>query len=217
MHSIRTQILDLPEAMLSSGKVDINWEDADKKLKWAVEPIIKDCIEAGIIHAENVSGKGKALEPDAITEQAVSYLNLKVTNIVITNKTLKKLVEERINRDIAPLLADGATMTEIAQGVKDSVREFFNIAGSRAKLIARTETVGAINGGSLIYYKEQGFEKKKWVTANDEFVRESHRGCQQAGWIDIDGTFPNGLEYAGDQSTNDPAEVCNCRCTIIAD
>jgi uncharacterized protein with gpF-like domain len=84
-------------------------------------------------------------------------------------------------------------------------------------LIARTESVGAVNGGSLMYYKEQGFEKKMWLTAGDEFVRESHKECQSAGWVGMDDDFPNGLKFAGDQSTGDASECVNCRCTIIAD
>lgn len=55
--------------------------------------------------------------------------------------------------------------------------------------------------------------KKIWLATLDERTRESHRsldGEQRR----VEETFSNGLMMPGDQSTGDPAEFMNCRCTL---
>ena len=93
-------------------------------------------------------------------------------------------------------------------------RGLYNLVDSRAKRIARTEITAAMNGGSLLYLKSIGATGKKWITANDEVVRHSHSECQAQGEIGIDMSFDaNGMQAPG--MGDDPAEVINCRCSII--
>jgi SPP1 gp7 family putative phage head morphogenesis protein len=104
-------------------------------------------------------------------------------------------------------------MDQIGENVKDSVRGFYNMIDSRAKMIARTEVTSAMNGGSLLYYKAIGATGKVWITANDEAVRETHRACQDQGEIGIDQVFDaNSMQAPG--MGNEPGEVINCRCSL---
>jgi len=91
-----------------------------------------------------------------------------------------------------------------------------DFTATRARLIARTETVGAANAGSLLNAKATGLELNKiWITARDNRTREHHREANQTV-IPIDEQFKVGdslLGYPGDKNGS-AAEVCNCRCAI---
>lgn len=82
---------------------------------------------------------------------------------------------------------------------------------------ARTLVTGIQNTArieSLRELESAGIDVKKiWLAKLDERTRESH--------VDLDGeqrpveeVFSNGLMMPGDQSTGDPAEYMNCRCTL---
>lgn len=82
---------------------------------------------------------------------------------------------------------------------------------------ARTIMTGVQNTGRLEAYRRaenMGIKlKKEWLATPDAHTRDSHR------WIDgeivtIDEPFSNGLDHPGDPYGK-PAEVYNCRCTMI--
>jgi len=80
-------------------------------------------------------------------------------------------------------------------------------------MIARTETVGAVNGGSQIYYESEGVQKKEWLTARDENVRDAHK-ILDGQVVAVKSSFSNGLDYPGDQK-GDAGETVNCRCVLL--
>ena len=84
---------------------------------------------------------------------------------------------------------------------------------------ARTMTTSAENAGRNDSYKraqDMGIKMRRiWVATLDSRTRDSHREVDGEAQ-EIGDTFSNGLEYPGDMS-GDPAEVYNCRCTLIAD
>lgn len=86
----------------------------------------------------------------------------------------------------------------------------------RARLIARTETVGAANAGSLVNAKSTGLELNKiWISARDNRVRLHHKEVNQTV-IPRDSKFQVGtslMAYPGDKAGG-ASEVCNCRCAV---
>lgn len=84
---------------------------------------------------------------------------------------------------------------------------------------ARTMTTSAENAGRNDSYKraqDMGIKMRRiWLATLDSRTRDSHREVDGEA-REIGDTFSNGLEYPGDMS-GDPAEVYNCRCTLIAD
>jgi len=208
-YDLRSKMLNTSNDLLISGKVDVNWDKQDDELVEKTKPMLKLAIDQGVAHAEAALGSKKSIDDDALEHKINSYLAVRADKITGINRTLQKKVFDVI----AEITQAGGTITDIAAGIKEEIRNMFNNAATRSRLIARTETVGAVNGGSLIYYQNEGVEKKEWLTANDEFVRESHARCQGQGAIDLDKPFKNGLMYPGDQNGG-AAEVCNCRCTI---
>lgn len=93
---------------------------------------------------------------------------------------------------------------------------FGGSAGSRSVMIARTETVGALNQGEFdTAGSSGGVASKEWLTQGDDRVRETHMECEDEGVIPMDDEFEtNGMKYPGDPS-GDAGEVINCRCTLL--
>lgn len=82
---------------------------------------------------------------------------------------------------------------------------------------ARTMTTGAENAGRIDSFRraeQLGIRQKKvWLATLDNRTRESHR-ILDGEERELDEPFSNGLMYPGDP-TGDPAEVYNCRCTMV--
>lgn len=91
-----------------------------------------------------------------------------------------------------------------------------DFTAKRARLIARTETVGAANAGSLLNATASGLELNKiWIAARDNRTRLHHVEVNQKV-IPKDDKFKVGdslMDYPGDKAGS-AAEVCNCRCAI---
>ena len=202
----------IPKSFQAKGiDLSIDWADQNNLLKKMSSIYLLQAIKAGVDYgqalADNRDATGKVeVQLDILLQR----LTEKITGV---NRTIRRNVQDRVNMALDLGIQSGMTMDEIAENVKQSVRDFYNIVDSRAKLIARTEVTGAMNGGSLVYYKAIGATGKVWITANDEFVRETHRECQNQGEIGIDSSFDaNGMQAPGDG--DDPAEVVNCRCSL---
>lgn len=122
----------------------------------------------------------------------------------------------RFNSEIMQGLLQGESIQEIAKRVA------LGTSSSDYKIAlrnARTAVTGAENAGRLdSYYRaeEMGIRVSKvWVAAMDTHTRDSHRSLDGEE-VAYNEEFSNGLMYPGDPD-GEPAEVYNCRCTMIAD
>ncbi len=114
--------------------------------------------------------------------------------------------------------------------VADLIRTYSqDIAPARATTIARTELIGAVNGGShAVATLSQAWGAangqptllKLWLSAEDDLVRDDHVGAADAygagNGIPLNEPFEVGddlLMYPGDPDGS-PGEVINCRCAI---
>ncbi len=120
---------------------------------------------------------------------------------------------DAIDSAIAIGLREGMSMDQIADLVDQTA--FGAGAGWRATMIARTESIGALNQGQYTAALDsEQVEGKEWLTQNDDRVRDSHADCEDQGQIPISEAFDNGLQHPGDQD-GDADEVVNCRCTLL--
>lgn len=113
-------------------------------------------------------------------------------------------------------LADGLDAGEGIPALQERVQHVFNIAStSRTELIARTEIVGASNGGALQAAKDSGVvEWKEWLATSDDRTRDSHRAVHgQRRKLDKNFTLAGGNGPAPGQ-IGVAAEDCNCRCSL---
>lgn len=131
-------------------------------------------------------------------------------------KKLADYVTDTSSRQIASAVSagrkSGMGIGQIANLVNKAV--FGGMAESRSQLIARTETVGALNEGEFDTAKDSGvMAEKEWLTQGDDRVRPAHEDLDEER-IPIGESFGNGLMYPGDQA-GDADEVINCRCTLL--
>ena len=124
----------------------------------------------------------------------------------------RKLVSSQLTQGV--LL--GESIPKIARRVQ-------NVTGSNiatAMRTARTAVTGAECAGRMASYeraKGMGIKlKKEWVSTLDNRTRHSHRQLDGER-VDNDekAKFSNGCRYPGDPTAR-YAEICNCRCTVIA-
>lgn len=124
----------------------------------------------------------------------------------------RKLVSSQLTQGV--LL--GESIPKIARRVQ-------NVTGSNlatAMRTARTAVTGAECAGRMNSYERargMGIKlKKEWVSTLDNRTRHSHRQLDGER-IDNDekAKFSNGCRYPGDPTAR-YAEICNCRCTVIA-
>lgn len=107
---------------------------------------------------------------------------------------------------------------ERGEDIRDAVNEvLWDLETWRAERIARTESMGAINGGYLDSMVSAGITKKMWVAALDERVRTTH--AEANGQVrDIAEPFQVGkalLQFPADPTCPYPEEVVNCRCCVM--
>ncbi len=202
-----------PAFDLETKHVDfgMDWAAEDAALKKLSSIYLLQAIQAGAEYGSALAKQDLQLE--AVRAAQEMMMNSMTSRITRVNRTIRRQLNERVNGAVKDGIMTGQTMDQIAEAVKDSVRAYYNVVDTRAKLIARTEVTGAMNGGSLLYYKSIGATGKKWITANDEHVRAHHRMNQDEGVVPIDDVFKaSNMQAPG--VGDDPREVCNCRCSI---
>lgn len=89
------------------------------------------------------------------------------------------------------------------------------ITARRAGVIARTETMGALNEGEYLAAIESGvMQSISWLDQADDVVRDSHVACGKQGWIALGSRFSNGLRFPHDPD-GEAKEIVECRCAAL--
>jgi len=141
--------------------------------------------------------------------EAVAFIKEKTlaSSIEVNKTTMKKLTNS-----ISAGIDAEESIDEIATRVETI---FAQASRSRAVIIAQTETVGAVNKGTLEGSRQSNVVwGHQWVGSLDSAIRKSHEQMTIAAEaVKIGDRFSNGLEYPGD-SSGDGADSINCRCTM---
>lgn len=133
-------------------------------------------------------------------------------------------VYARVRAEVAKAVAVGTSGEDLA----DIIEGIFDTTGTpywenRAAVVARTETLAALNGGRYDGHvwtanRLGGAFERVWVATFDTRTRDSHRKAegQRAA---LDGAFavgepPSMLRWPGDP-LGPPEETIQCRCTTI--
>lgn len=214
---LRKDVLALSDTQLASGNIDIDWAKQNGKVKKLMQPVIESGVQEGIKVGQAIVQAKKSINDDQLNHRIASMVEVKANKITRVNETIKRKIGQVVEQTIREGQSTTGTavaIEELGSKVREALRMLFNNVSARARLIARTESAGAVNGGTQLYYHSEGVQKKEWLTAHDELVRESHRQCESEGAIDMAKHFSNGLEYPADQN-GDASEICNCRCVIL--
>ena len=167
----------------------------------------KDITEFDLLHITN----------ETFNKWVEKYGLLKAVEI---NDTTKKELLKKLRSVLSEGIEDGDSLNVITQKLQEGAKSvFYELAKSRAYLIARTETAGSVNMGQNATYKAYGIQQKEWLATIDNRTRDSHLWLHETR-IPIDDMFEvpadGGLDYMlypADPSGS-AENVCNCRCTI---
>lgn len=137
---------------------------------------------------------------------------------ILTSAVLQAVLQgeaiEKIVKRVRPEVAEKATAEYFGAKTAEQLEHKLDIAARRT---ARTMMTSAQNGGRIDAYKRangMGIKTLKvWLATPDNRVRDSHARLDGEE-RETDDEFSNGLQYPGDPN-GDPAEVYNCRCTLI--
>lgn len=121
-------------------------------------------------------------------------------------------------RKITSAITQGVLQGDSIPEISSRLRSVTNMDRTAAIRNARTYTTAAENKGRIDSYqraKELGLDlQKEWMSTPDGRTRDSHIDLDGER-VDVDATFSNGCRYPADPM-GDPAEVYNCRCTLVA-
>lgn len=140
-------------------------------------------------------------------DQVLEYLQIHILNkaVIPITETTKKFILLTVEKAVE----EGRGIDWIVNRITDN-----EILETRARIIARTETIRAANTGHMIGAKKFPYEVTKgWLAARDHRTRHSHRAVNGQK-VDEDEKFSNGLLYPGDPEGS-AKETINCRCRVI--
>lgn len=123
----------------------------------------------------------------------------------------------RVNNAVTQGILQGESVYDIG---KRLTADLSARNASKMDMFARTAITGAQNSGRierLHEAEEMGIKvKKRWLASRDLLVRDAHADLDGVE-VDVDEPFHSilgDIDYPGDP-TADPANVYNCRCTLI--
>lgn len=149
-----------------------------------------------------------SIVPELSKENKQALKEELIENIEYSVKNLANRQVIRLRKMVQDNLFYGKTKNKT---LIDDIQKTFNMEYSRAKFIARNETELLTAKLSELKFKEAGVTKYKWVTSNDERVRDSHKKLN--GTIQEWDNPPIVDEKTGRRGN--PSEDYNCRCQAI--
>lgn len=142
----------------------------------------------------------------------------RVTADIVNRDNRLRGVTDTTWQAVQVAILDGEMAGEGIDKIAKRIGKVFTQAkGYRARMIARTETIGAANAGS--YYAAEASEvvgSKIWLAAVDHRTRSSHVSADGQK-VALDRKFQVGaatMKYPGDPAGG-PSETINCRCTVL--
>lgn len=145
---------------------------------------------------------------DRLPQIVDQYLDVRLGSALPTR--VNDQIRAGVNEVVVDRIERGGSLRDAVQGIKD----VFRASLSRARTIARTETQIAMAASRFAQYEEEGVDEHVWVTAGDEFVRDSHKALDGEIRYVGDEFLPN-LTRPGDPNA-EPSEIINCRCQAVA-
>src|SRR5690606_29586488 len=111
----------------------------------------------------------------------------------------------------------GMSMQQISTSIRKQAKGDIN--KNRSRVIARTETVNAMNKGQRLGVLSSGLLwDKKWLATEDDRTRLPHAHMNREGYYPLKQPYyVNGeyLDYPGDPSQSSAGNVINCRCSEV--
>lgn len=195
---------------------DAMTEYADTTIYPVMEQAYADTVNAG-------------LRPDTpVTRYPVDMAAAARARVYARRNQLARFPDELytlIQRAVDRALSEGIAGPRLAEAI-DRILDLSDTPRweNRATVVARTESIGALNGGrsdghTQIATQLGGTWEKMWVATFDTRTRDSHRKAEGQRVPALGGLFAVGdggalMAYPGDPA-GPPEEVIQCRCTTV--
>lgn len=196
----------------------------DMDAVWAMVPLWREAVDL-ILAGEIWRAIGRAFErvlgPDydwTARPFVTAYL------AEVRNRLVR--VPEEVFDLVAGQVAAGVNLGESIPKIRERVDSVLSTTGSerwpnRATVIARTETIGALNAGRADAFRVVAADSDErlemfWLATDDSRTRHSHREAEGQR-VPVGSPFIVGgaeLRFPGDP-LGPPQEVIQCRCTML--
>src|SRR5690349_8496997 len=162
------------------------------------------------------SGVGSQLEaPDPLGGYAQNVLARSMAHV----RAFSAEVYDTAKKQVTLAMQDGLSIDETAQLIENVAEIKF----AKAKTIAQTAVIGAVNGGEWAQMLQLAKQfdtvvTKTWEATEDSHTRPTHAAAD-GQTVALEEKFHVGgsfLNYPGDP-LGTPAEIVNCRCTQLFD
>lgn len=166
---------------------------------------------------ERVTGQAYSLDTRALA-----------VNRALTRRNQLVRVADEVYALVQREVAKAVNVGTSGEGLAAIIEELFDFTATprwdnRAAVVARTESIGALNGGRYDGHvwtagRLGGVFERVWVSTLDGATRPTHRAAEGQRTT-LDGVFmvgdpPGPLRFPGDPA-GPPQEVIQCRCTTI--
>lgn len=200
----------------SPGEAVASFDDlAAINAGWAVEveeqliPALLDTFAAGAQNT-SLSVAGVIDIPEFVHTQSVGWMSDASNRLARVSDDAWQAVRSE--------LTVGLTEGESIEQLQRRIRSTINVVEARARTIARTEVIGAVNAGSFYEAKAMGVETKTWLATDDKRTRPTHSEAdgQQVNMDDMYVVGGVQMRFPHDPAAP-PGETVNCRCTNLYD
>jgi HK97 family phage portal protein len=191
-------------------------QEANGLLVAKVRPLFRESYRLGGEQAmqEAAEARGGKSDPFNISDPGtLAKLREREVKITETNVTLR--------RQIAKTLADGMQAGESMAQLTDRVKDTFNFASNRARVIARTEIGAAVEEARHEGRRQAGVPMKSWLWSRKETGRPGH---METEFQTMQAPLPNDQEFTLAQTgnrcqhprgTGEAEDDINCACTTL--
>lgn len=182
-----------------------------KIFREAVRPVFKEIVlDAGETALADI---GVELAFDIAHDAAIRFIEARSQRFA---ERVPDTVWRRLQESLSEGMSEGEGIPELELRVINEMSDYIR---STAETIARTEVVGALNGGTLEGYRQSGVVKMKaWLAALDDRTRDSHIVAHEKynrDPIPIDDNFHlDGGSGPAPGQIGSGEEDINCRCTL---
>ena len=185
----------------------LNWREEAQKLVKMFTPLWKKAYDDGAKINQEQYAIAEIQRPEFITAAKING-GRRIVGIERTTQT-------RIADIIASGVSNGSSQIELRKAIQSEM----GTNKSRAKLIARQETMTALATGQFDMMKAAGASTKTWHHRPQNDPRDGTNGkvdhvSLEGETVSIDAKFSNGLRYPRDPEDDRPEQLINCRCYL---
>lgn len=191
---------------IAAGLLD--WNAEAEKLAKLFHPLWKKAYDDGAAISEESYGIFGIDRPEFVTPARING-GRRIVGIENTTKA-----------KIADIIARGISEGSSQSRLRDAIQSEMGTTKTRAKLIARQETMTSLASGQFDMMKSAGATTKTWRHRPQKNPRDGihtpvNHVALDGETVGIDERFSNGLRYPRDPEDNRPEELINCRCYLV--